>query len=52
MRSLITTLVVAAVILILLGLFLKALKWLLILGLIALVASFVLGAVKGRRPSR
>ena len=52
MRSLLITLAVAAVILILLGLFLKALKWLLILGVIALIASVVLGFVKGRQATR
>jgi len=51
MRSLIATLV-AAVILILLGVSLEALKWLLVIGLIALVASFVLGAAKRRQSSR
>ncbi|SDT20739.1 hypothetical protein [Actinoplanes derwentensis] len=49
MRSLVATLVVFAVILVLLGLFLKAVKWLLILGAIALVAAIVLGVVNGRR---
>ncbi|GAA1639780.1 hypothetical protein [Actinoplanes couchii] len=49
MRSLVTTLVVFAVILMLLGLFLKAVKWLLILGAVALVAAIVLGVVNGRR---
>jgi hypothetical protein len=48
MRSLIYTLGVVAVILIVLGLILKAVKWLIILGLVALVASIVMGVVKGR----
>jgi VIT1/CCC1 family predicted Fe2+/Mn2+ transporter len=49
MRALLTTLAVFAVVLILLGLFLKAVKWLLIIGLLALAATFVLGATKGWR---
>ncbi|WP_250006772.1 hypothetical protein [Actinoplanes sp. M2I2] len=52
MRSLLVTLGVVAVVLIVLGLVIKAVKWLLILGLIALVASIVLGVVKGRRSLR
>lgn len=52
MRSLVTTLVVFAVILMLLGLFLKAVKWLLILGAVALIAAIVLGVVNGRRTLR
>ena len=38
--------------LIVLGLVLKAVKWLVIIGLVALVASIVLGVVKGRRALR
>jgi hypothetical protein len=52
MRSLLTTLAVAAVVLILLGLFLKAVKWLLILGVIALIAAVALGTTKGRKTFR
>lgn len=52
MRALLTTLGVFAVVLILLGLFLKAVKWLLIIGVIALIATVVLGVVKGRRSLR
>ncbi|GIE29548.1 hypothetical protein Ait01nite_025930 [Actinoplanes italicus] len=52
MRALLTTLAVFAVVLILLGLFLKAVKWLLIIGVLALVAVVVLGVVKGRRTLR
>jgi hypothetical protein len=43
MRSLIYTLVVAALILVVLGLVLKALKWLIIIGLIALGVSVMMG---------
>ncbi|WP_229068969.1 hypothetical protein [Actinoplanes sp. DH11] len=52
MRSLLIALGVVAVVLILLGLFLKAVKWLLIIGVIALLATIVLGIVKGRRTLR
>jgi hypothetical protein len=44
MRSLIYTVGVVALILIVLGLLLKALKWLIIIGVIALVVSVVMGA--------
>jgi hypothetical protein len=52
MKTLIYTVAVAAIVLIVLGLVLKAVKWLIILGLIALVASVVMGVVKGRRAVR
>jgi hypothetical protein len=52
MRTLIYTVGVVAIILIVLGLIIKAVKWLIILGLIALVASIVMGVVKGRRALR
>ncbi|MGK5683213.1 hypothetical protein [Actinoplanes sp. URMC 104] len=52
MRALLVTLGIVAIVLIVLGLVIKAVKWLLILGLIALVASIVLGVVKGRRALR
>jgi hypothetical protein len=52
MRTLIYTLGVVAVVLILLGLIIKAVKWLIILGLIALVASIVMGVIKGRQALR
>jgi hypothetical protein len=52
MRTLIYTLGVVAVILIVLGLIIKAVKWLIILGLIALVASIVMGVIKGRQALR
>jgi hypothetical protein len=52
MRALLTTLGVAAVVLILLGLLVKAVKWLLILGVIALIATVVLGVTKGRNVLR
>jgi hypothetical protein len=51
-RALLVTLGVIAVVFIVLGLVVKAVKWLIILGLIALVASIVLGIVKGRRALR
>jgi hypothetical protein len=52
MKALIYTVGVVALVLIVLGLVLKAVKWLLIIGLIALVASIVMGVVKGRRALR
>ena len=52
MRGLLVALGVIAVVLILLGLFLKAVKWLIIIGIIALVVSVVLGFVKGRQAAR
>jgi hypothetical protein len=51
-RSLLVTLGIIAVVLIVLGLVIKAVKWLIILGLIALVAAIVLGVIKGRRALR
>jgi hypothetical protein len=52
MRSLLVTLGIVAVVLIVLGLVIKAVKWLIIIGIVALVASLVLGVVKGRRSLR
>lgn len=52
MRALLVTLGIVAVVLIVLGLVLKAVKWLIIIGLIALVASIVMGVAKGRRTLR
>jgi hypothetical protein len=52
MRTLIYTVGIVAIVLIVLGLIIKAVKWLIILGLIALVASIVMGVVKGRRALR
>ena len=52
MRALIYTVGLVALVLIVLGLVLKAVKWLLIIGLIALAASIVMGVVKGRRALR
>jgi hypothetical protein len=52
MRALIYTVAAVAVVLIVLGLILKAVKWLIIIGLIALVAAIVMGVVKGRRALR
>ncbi|AGZ40964.1 hypothetical protein AFR_13390 [Actinoplanes friuliensis DSM 7358] len=52
MRALIYTVAAVAIVLIVLGLILKAVKWLIIIGLIALVASIVMGVVKGRRALR
>jgi hypothetical protein len=52
MRALLVAVGIVALVLILLGLFLKAVKWLIILGVIALVASIVLGVVQARRAVR
>jgi hypothetical protein len=52
MRALIYTVGAVAVVLILLGLIIKAVKWLIIIGLIALVASIVMGVIKGRQALR
>ena len=52
MRTLIYTVAAVAIVLIVLGLILKAVKWLIIIGLIALVASIVMGFMKGRRATR
>lgn len=52
MRSLAITVGIVAIVLILLGLFLKAVKWLIIIGLVALVASIVLGFIRGRKALR
>ena len=52
MRALIYTVAAVAIVLIVLGLILKAVKWLIIIGLVALVASIVMGVVKGRRALR
>lgn len=49
MRALLTALAVLAVVLILIGVLLKALRWLLIIGLIALAASIIMAVVQGRR---
>ncbi|MCM4084491.1 hypothetical protein [Paractinoplanes hotanensis] len=49
MRSFLVMLGVIAVVLIVLGLVLKAVKWLIIIGLVALAVSVVMGFVKGRR---
>jgi hypothetical protein len=49
MRSFLVMLGIIAVVLIVLGLVLKAVKWLIIIGLIALAVSVVMGFVKGRR---
>jgi hypothetical protein len=47
--ALLRTVAVVAIVVILLGIFLKALKWLIILGVIALVASVLLGRTQSRR---
>jgi hypothetical protein len=49
MRALLITVGVVAVVFILLGLFLKAVKWLIIIGLIALAAAVVMGGIEARR---
>ena len=52
MKALIYGIAAVALVLILLGLVLKAVKWLIIIGLVALVASIVLGVLKGPRALR
>ncbi|MEU4690812.1 hypothetical protein [Actinoplanes sp. NPDC023714] len=52
MRTLIYTLGIVALVLIVLGLVLKAVKWLLIIGFVALIAALVMGFLKGRRTLR
>ncbi|MGC4771757.1 hypothetical protein ACLQ25_22670 [Micromonospora sp. DT44] len=49
MRALLWVVGVVAGVLILLGLILEAVRWLIIIGLIALVIVIVLGVVKGRQ---
>lgn len=49
MRALIYSVGIVAVVLIVLGLVLKAVKWLVIIGAVALVAAIVLGVIKGRQ---
>lgn len=49
MRTLLISVGVIAVVLILLGLLVKAAKWLLIIGLVALVVAITAGAAQGRR---
>lgn len=48
-RALLASVGIVAIVLIVLGLVIKAVKWLIIIGLLALVASIVMGIVKGRR---
>ena len=52
MRALLTAIGVVAVVLIVLGLLLKAVKWLIIIGVVALVVAIVLGVVRSRRALR
>ncbi|MBQ1041197.1 MULTISPECIES: hypothetical protein [unclassified Micromonospora] len=49
MRALLWVVGVAAGVIILLGLLLEAVRWLVIIGVIALAAVIVVGIVKGRR---
>ncbi|MET7877401.1 MULTISPECIES: hypothetical protein [Micromonospora] len=49
MRAMLWVVAVVAGVLILLGLLLEAVRWLVIIGLIALVAVIVWGVVKGRQ---
>ncbi|MEH0931282.1 hypothetical protein [Micromonospora sp. CPCC 205558] len=49
MRALLWVIGVVAGILILLGLFLEAVRWLIIIGVIALVIVIIWGVVKGRQ---
>lgn len=53
MRGLLAAVVVVAVVLLVLGFLLKALKWLIILGALGVVIAVILGIVQGRRgPAR
>jgi putative flippase GtrA len=52
MRSLLVMLGIIALVLIVLGLVLKAVKWLIIIGLVALAVSIVMGWLNGRRSVR
>ena len=52
MRAFLIAVGVVALVLILLGVLLKAVKWLIIIGLVALVVSFVVGAIRARRAGR
>ena len=52
MRAPLVAIGVVAVALILLGILVKAVKWLIIIGLVALVVAVALGVVKGRRALR
>jgi apolipoprotein N-acyltransferase len=52
MRAMLWIVGVVAGVLILLGLVLEAVRWLIIIGLIALVVAIVLGVVKGRQALR
>lgn len=49
MKGLLTAVAVVAIVLILLGLVLKAVKWLIVIGLLALIGSVVMGVLQGRR---
>ncbi|MBM0235035.1 hypothetical protein JNW91_26455 [Micromonospora sp. STR1_7] len=49
MRAMLWVVGVVAGVLILLGLLLEAVRWLIIIGLIALVVVIVLGVIKGRQ---
>lgn len=49
MKGLLGLVAIVGVVLILLGIFLKALKWLIIIGAIVLLISIVSGFVQGRR---
>lgn len=52
MRALLVTVGIVAAVLILIGLLVKAIKWLVILGLIALVAAVLTGVLQARRAAR
>nr|MDT0656604.1 hypothetical protein [Micromonospora sp. DSM 115978] len=52
MRAMLTVVGVIAAILVLLGLLLEAVRWLVIIGVVALLAVVVLGIAKGRRAFR
>jgi hypothetical protein len=51
-RALLTAVGVVALVLIVLGIVLKALKWLIIIGVVALLATIALGVIQGRRTLR
>ena len=52
MRALLVAIGVVALAFIVLGLLIKAVKWLLILGVIAVVVAVVLGIIEARRAAR
>jgi hypothetical protein len=49
MRALLTVLGIIAVVLIIIGFLLEAVRWLLIIGVVALLGALIIAAVQGRR---